>query len=65
MGTWPLSKEGGRAVNVGNEPSGPHRVLTARPDTEADRLVDGGGGARATLKNLPRVGSPRSAGSKR
>eukprot|EP00969_Alexandrium_andersonii_P370261 15476897-Alexandrium_andersonii.AAC.1 len=42
VGTWPPSKEGGGAVNVGYEPSGPHRVLAARPGTEAHGLVDGG-----------------------
>eukprot|EP00975_Prorocentrum_lima_P019806 4167165-Prorocentrum_lima.AAC.1 len=58
MGTWPLSKEGGGAVKVGNEPSGPHRILAARPDTEADRLVDGGGRGSGHPEEPAKSGAP-------
>eukprot|EP00969_Alexandrium_andersonii_P000650 27926-Alexandrium_andersonii.AAC.1 len=42
MSAGSLGKEGGGAAHDGNEPSGPHRVLAGRPDTDTDRLIDGG-----------------------
>eukprot|EP00969_Alexandrium_andersonii_P183504 8108601-Alexandrium_andersonii.AAC.1 len=56
MGTWPLGKEGGGAVNVGNEPGGEGRVLAQGPDTGANGLVDGG---RRGMRPAGGHGSPQ------
>eukprot|EP00969_Alexandrium_andersonii_P305751 13515116-Alexandrium_andersonii.AAC.1 len=57
MGTRSLGKAGGGAVNVSNEPGGPHGILTARPNAEADRLIDGG---RWGTRHADKVGSPET-----
>eukprot|EP00969_Alexandrium_andersonii_P218279 9640442-Alexandrium_andersonii.AAC.1 len=57
MGTWPQSKEGGRAINVGNEPGGEGRALAQGPDAEANRLVDGG---RRSVRHAGAQGCPKN-----
>eukprot|EP00969_Alexandrium_andersonii_P228316 10083166-Alexandrium_andersonii.AAC.1 len=54
MGTWSLGKEGGGAIDVGNEPGGKGRILAGGPDTEADRLIDGG---RRSMRHADTHGS--------
>eukprot|EP00969_Alexandrium_andersonii_P066289 2923367-Alexandrium_andersonii.AAC.1 len=57
MGTRSLGKEGGWAINVGNEPGGPHGVFIGRPNTETDKLADGG---RRGAGHADKGGSPET-----
>eukprot|EP00969_Alexandrium_andersonii_P249948 11046305-Alexandrium_andersonii.AAC.1 len=58
MGTWPLGKEGGWAIDVAKESGGEGRLLARGSDTEANTLVDGG---RRGTRHAGEHGSPNVA----